>query len=279
MGIFQKKIIGDVHSLFKPDMSFQINEMNSNNKTNNLMIDKVWMGTDHWIQSFPPWMPPEENPMDNAQSMCNDDLSQFVPQIPPAAWLNNGKILVTTSNSNNRTLQDCNPRFKTEICRNFKERNKCIYGDRCQFAHGRQELRDVVRNSKYKTKLCQKYWISGYCAYGPRCNFLHEEATNDELEMADLPQPSTNNNHVEEFIMNVIPEDEEEPMEQNMEDLIPTTMEPMEQKESMENKNRPRTTTPTNIMDVNHLVFGSSFNDSVTPMTTEEAMAQFQHYL
>merc|ERR1739848_650656 len=116
----------------------------------------------------------------------------------------------------------------------------------------------------YKTKLCQKYWISGYCAYVPRCNFLHEEATNDELEMADLPQPSTNNNHVEEFIMNVIPEEEEEPMEQ---------------KEGMENTNRPRTTTPTNIVDVNHLVFGSSFNESVTPMTTEEAMAQFQHYL
>ena len=37
-------------------------------------------------------------------------------------------------------------------------------------------------------------------------------------------------------------------MEQNMEDLIPETMEPMEQKEVMENINRPRTTTPTNIM-------------------------------
>ena len=42
--------------------------------------------------------------------------------------------------------------------------------------------------------------------------------------------------------------EEEEPMEQNMEDLIPETMEPMEQKEGMENTNRPRTTTPTNIM-------------------------------
>ena len=41
---------------------------------------------------------------------------------------------------------------------------------------------------------------------------------------------------------------DEEPMEQNMEDLIPKTMEPTEQKESMENINRPRTTTPTNIM-------------------------------
>lgn len=68
-----------------------------------------------------------------------------------------------------------NPRYKTEICRNFKERARCIYGDQCQFAHGRRELRDVVRNNKYKTKVCQKFWSTGYCAYGPRCNFLHDE--------------------------------------------------------------------------------------------------------
>merc|ERR1712121_634378 len=68
-----------------------------------------------------------------------------------------------------------NPRFKTEICRNFKEKATCLYGDLCQFAHGKHELRkDVVRHNKYKTKLCQKYWITGYCAYGPRCNFIHD---------------------------------------------------------------------------------------------------------
>lgn len=76
-----------------------------------------------------------------------------------------------------------NPRYKTEMCRNFKERSKCIYGDKCQFAHGRRELRDVVRNTKYKTKTCQKYWKVGYCAYGPRCNFLHDEL--DEQTLMD----------------------------------------------------------------------------------------------
>jgi len=69
-----------------------------------------------------------------------------------------------------------NPRFKTEICRNFKEKGVCVYGGLCQFAHGKHELRqDVVRHTRYKTKLCQKYWIAGYCAYGPRCNFVHQE--------------------------------------------------------------------------------------------------------
>ncbi len=68
-----------------------------------------------------------------------------------------------------------NPRYKTEICRNFKERARCVYGDSCQFAHGRRELREVVRNTKYKTKLCQKYWITGYCVYGPRFVPINEE--------------------------------------------------------------------------------------------------------
>jgi len=73
-------------------------------------------------------------------------------------------------------VQDRNSRYKTEMCRNFKERSYCIYGSQCQFAHGRDELRDALRNNKYKTKSCQKYWVTGYCAYGPRCNFLHYES-------------------------------------------------------------------------------------------------------
>ena len=33
------------------------------------------------------------------------------------------------------------------------------------------------------------------------------------------------------------------------------------------------------MLDVNPLIYLSSFNESVIPMTTEEAMAQFEHYL
>merc|ERR1712002_1296854 len=80
-----------------------------------------------------------------------------------------------------------NPRFKTEFCRNFREKGECVYGSQCQFAHGKVELRhDVVRHSKYKTKLCQKYWINGWCAYGTRCNFIHQEH-----ETTDITQPVT----------------------------------------------------------------------------------------
>merc|ERR1712240_420800 len=83
----------------------------------------------------------------------------------------------------NQTYRSANPRFKTEICRNFKEKGTCLYGDLCQFAHGSHELRpDVVRHSKYKTKLCHKYWIVGYCAYGPRCNFIHQEIEKEKFQ-------------------------------------------------------------------------------------------------
>jgi len=81
----------------------------------------------------------------------------------------------------NQTYRSVNPRYKTEVCRNFMEKGTCLYGELCQFAHGNNELRkDVARHSKYKTKLCQKYWIAGYCAYGPRCNFIHQEIEKDQ---------------------------------------------------------------------------------------------------
>ena len=121
--------------------------------------------------------------------------------INPYASLFNSAQAHNTSLQLNSTIAgempgSSNPRFKTEICRNFKDKGTCHYNDLCQFAHGNHDLRvsfteslmshdhikfvshiqkDVVRHDKYKTKYCQKYWIHGYCAYGPRCNFIHKE--------------------------------------------------------------------------------------------------------
>merc|ERR1712150_326335 len=86
--------------------------------------------------------------------------------------------------------EDQNTRFKTEICRNFKEKGHCLYGDLCQFAHGKDEMRNVGQHSKYKTKRCQKYWIAGYCAYGPRCNFLHYEEKDSSAPVSIKPSLS-----------------------------------------------------------------------------------------
>ncbi|PRW33819.1 Ankyrin repeat domain-containing 13C isoform B [Chlorella sorokiniana] len=66
-----------------------------------------------------------------------------------------------------------NPLYKTELCRSWEETGSCRYGAKCQFAHGREELRPVVRHPKYKTEVCRTFAQSGTCPYGTRCRFIH----------------------------------------------------------------------------------------------------------
>lgn len=70
-------------------------------------------------------------------------------------------------------------RYKTELCRPFKETGECKYGEKCQFAHGENELRTVQRHPKYKTEYCRTFYGIGLCPYGSRCHFLHD-LSNDE---------------------------------------------------------------------------------------------------
>ena len=64
-------------------------------------------------------------------------------------------------------------RYKTELCRPYQDYGYCKYGDKCQFAHGEHEIREVPRHPKYKTELCRTYHSRGFCPYGPRCHFIH----------------------------------------------------------------------------------------------------------
>jgi len=66
--------------------------------------------------------------------------------------------------------------YKTELCRSFEETGVCRYGSKCQFAHGREELRPVVRHPKYKTEICKTFHSVGTCPYGKRCRFIHNSA-------------------------------------------------------------------------------------------------------
>merc|ERR1719350_1632189 len=120
------------------------------------------------------------------QLTMTDTINPYAPLFNSQA---HNSSLQLNSTIASETPGSSNPRFKTEICRNFKEKGTCLYGDLCQFAHGKNELRkDVVRHNKYKTKLCQKYWIAGYCAYGPRCNFIHQEKEGlATLQAQELP--------------------------------------------------------------------------------------------
>ncbi|OCT66333.1 hypothetical protein XELAEV_18042589mg [Xenopus laevis] len=81
-------------------------------------------------------------------------------------------------------LPTLSPRYKTELCRTYSETGTCKYGAKCQFAHGKIELREQNRHPKYKTELCHKFYLYGECPYGPRCNFIHhprEQGTSQHM--------------------------------------------------------------------------------------------------
>lgn len=68
------------------------------------------------------------------------------------------------------------PKFKTELCKSWTDNNFCAYGNKCRFAHGKNELSfKQVNTLKYKQKDCNSFKENGWCLYGNRCNFKHDE--------------------------------------------------------------------------------------------------------
>lgn len=63
--------------------------------------------------------------------------------------------------------------YKTELCSTFTKTGSCPYGNKCQFAHGENELKLVNRGSKYRSKPCANWSKTGACRYGNRCCFRH----------------------------------------------------------------------------------------------------------
>jgi hypothetical protein len=91
-------------------------------------------------------------------------------------------LLSTTPTPPQQQQQQANTsRYKTELCRPYQESGSCKYAEKCQFAHGRHELRTVSRHPKHKTDLCRTYHSVGFCPYGPRCHFIHNM---DEMKVA-----------------------------------------------------------------------------------------------
>lgn len=96
--------------------------------------------------------------------------------------------------------------YKTELCRSFEETGSCRYGTKCQFAHGKGELRPILRHPKYKTEICKTFFSSGSCPYGKRCRFIHstlplanESASPVRGNMPNGMQHPVNQNHPSMF--------------------------------------------------------------------------------
>lgn len=85
--------------------------------------------------------------------------------------------------------------YKTQLCDTFEEFGECKYGSNCQYAHGKEELREKpapYRPSAYKTVRCKNYWSKdSICPYGSKCRFIHEEATGiDEIKLEKMKNHS-----------------------------------------------------------------------------------------
>jgi hypothetical protein len=78
---------------------------------------------------------------------------------------------------------DC--KFKTELCNSFTTNGFCKYGNKCRFAHGKDELFDKsLAYPKYKQTDCISFFTNGFCNYGKRCHFRHD----DRQELEILPR-------------------------------------------------------------------------------------------
>ncbi|KAK2665348.1 hypothetical protein Ddye_003922 [Dipteronia dyeriana] len=68
--------------------------------------------------------------------------------------------------------------YKAEICRSWEDFGKCRFGAKCQFAHGKEELRPP--RMKNKSEICKSY-MTGSCLYGSKCRFVHQMITDSAL--------------------------------------------------------------------------------------------------
>ena len=96
--------------------------------------------------------------------------------------------------NNNTSLKGpANPRYKTMMCKNYNTEQGCQYGEKCQFAHGVEELRTYHGNGltsqaapgmvpqqqmqknimNYKIVKCKNFEKDGVCKYGSHCTFAH----------------------------------------------------------------------------------------------------------
>uniref|UniRef100_A0A5B6YYC1 C3H1-type domain-containing protein n=1 Tax=Davidia involucrata TaxID=16924 RepID=A0A5B6YYC1_DAVIN len=65
--------------------------------------------------------------------------------------------------------------YKTEICRPWEDSGSCRYGSKCQFAHGKEELRPSRFHNKNKSETCKSFTSLGSCTYGAKCRFVHHQ--------------------------------------------------------------------------------------------------------
>ena len=108
------------------------------------------------------------------------------------------------------------PKAKTKICRFFKSKKGCKYGNECQFLHPENASNDVENipqeggkmiDSKKKpdtviktsptAKTCRFFQSTRGCKFGDECQFLHTEKPSDKLGSISAEVGKLDGNHKE----------------------------------------------------------------------------------
>ncbi|GBL97446.1 Protein TIS11 [Araneus ventricosus] len=110
----------------------------------------------------------DPNQAKNLKQLVNS--AMMTTQADSTKWLNNSNINQAMNLQQQIPLKSIF--YKTELCRKFLE-GHCELGIKCQFAHGRNDMRSVARHPMYKTRVCVNFLKFGYCRYADRCIFIH----------------------------------------------------------------------------------------------------------
>ena len=156
--------------IFKDKSNYCNNEkLNSNNK----LPEPINQYLD--IYSNPEQKVPRKK-SSGAETSCTSQ--ECSPQNKKKSFLKSKK------NKNNKIpfkgeAKDFKIKYKTELCKYYEINGYCKYGDKCAYAHGKENLRSKVTNTTaYRTKKCSQFFEQGYCPYGNRCQFAHQLKSN-----------------------------------------------------------------------------------------------------
>lgn len=118
----------------------------------------------------------DSNSSSSYSSSDSSTSSLSSPRVPATDIIQHQPMRIPTTTSTlsvpGTHSHGCVTRYKTELCRPFTETGKCKYGDKCQFSHGTNELRILMRHPKYKTDYCRTFHTSNSVTF--RRSFLIE---------------------------------------------------------------------------------------------------------
>ncbi|CAI4047540.1 hypothetical protein SUVZ_12G1860 [Saccharomyces uvarum] len=104
--------------------------------------------------------------LQNLQQLSQQKLERDVPSSPQKESSSQPKVKCQPQETPKQL-------YKTELCESFTLKGTCPYGNKCQFAHGLNELKVKKSCKNFRTKPCMNWEKLGYCPYGRRCCFKH----------------------------------------------------------------------------------------------------------